>query len=105
MFGQWDGLNDVVVFVALFTSLSVSSTLFSISSFQDLTLKTFMVCGIPLADYRAAVCLGQNMVYCWWKKSENVSVILKIVPDERTTTYHAFKAHHAELIVWLVSDE
>lgn len=70
MFGQWDGLNEVVVFMALFTSSSVSSTLLSISSFQDLTLKMFMVCGIPLADYWVAVCLGQNMVYCWWKKWE-----------------------------------
>lgn len=74
MFGQWDALNEAVLFVVLFTTSAASSTLFSLSSFQDLTLKTFMVCGIPLADYRVAVCLGQNMLYSWWKKSENLSV-------------------------------
>jgi len=40
MFGQWDALNEVVVFVVLFASFAASSTLLNINSFQGLTLKT-----------------------------------------------------------------
>lgn len=77
------------------------------NSCQDLTLEAFIVCGIPLAGYWVAVCLGQNMLCSQWKKVRvyHGSLAQKSFQMNAQQTLHPFRANHAQLMVGVVSDK